>query len=90
MNKEYTGNILDLFKNIDNVAIIHGNNCENNMGHITHVSGNKSFLLCCFPDEVEEILIEKYNFKKYTPSVTAKAYASVIEDEEDYSEYHGC
>ena len=32
MNKEYTGNILDLFKNIDNVAIIHGNNCENNMG----------------------------------------------------------
>lgn len=63
---------------------------ENYMNHITHASGNKSSLLSCFPDEVEEILIEKYDFKKYTPSITAKAYASVIEDEEDYSEYHGC
>ena len=32
MIKEFNGNILDLFKSLNQVAIIHGNNCENNMG----------------------------------------------------------
>ena len=32
MDKEYTGNILDLFEKLDNVAIIHGCNCQNIMG----------------------------------------------------------
>ena len=32
MNNVYVGDILELFKKYDKVAIIHGNNCENNMG----------------------------------------------------------
>ena len=31
MVKEFNGNILDLFKSLNQVAIIHGNNCENNI-----------------------------------------------------------
>lgn len=80
MIKEFNGNILDLFKSLNQVAIIHGNNCENNMGKGLAKTLKDKFsriwkpnTKCTMGDfEIIEVKPNKYIINAYTQVLRGK------------------
>ena len=80
MIKEFNGNILDLFKSLNQVAIIHGNNCENNMGKGLAKTLKDKFpriwkpnTKCTMGDfEIIEVKPNKYIINAYTQILRGK------------------